>query len=281
MGTIKVGETMSPWDRVLETPDPQGHLVQLYQADEQALTINVSHYLWQGYKRGDGLLVIAGAEHSEAFRRQLELLGADTYAAVRDGSLAFFDAHETLSRFMTGGQPDWDRFENVVRSAMGHVRRKDSHARLRAYGEMVGILWKARQFSAAIHLEQFWNKLLTRSSFSLYCAYAIDVFGKEFQVGALDALLCAHTHLVPAETKGNLETAIDQAMADILGPRADGLKLLIKANYRPAWAVLPAGEAVVLWLRNNLPDQAEKILERARQHYQALHPNAALAQEQI
>jgi hypothetical protein len=143
---------------------------------------------------------------------------------------------------------------------------------------MVGILWNARQFSAAIHLEQFWNKLLTRSPFSLFCAYAIDVFGKEFQVGTLDALLCAHTHLVPAETDGNLETAIDRAMEDILGPKADGMRLLIKANYRPAWAVLPAGEAVVLWLRNNLPDQAEKILARARLHYQALH-RTALAQE--
>jgi hypothetical protein len=270
---------MSPWDKVLATPDPQGHLFQLYQADEQALIRNVSHYLWEGYKRGDGLLVIAGAEHSQAFRRQLEVLGANTQAAIRDGSLAFFDAQATLSRFMTGGQPDWDRFESVVRSAMGQVRQKDNHAGLRAYGEMVGILWNARQFSAAIHLEQFWNKLLTRSSFSLFCAYAIDVFGKEFQVGALDALLCAHTHLVPAETAGNLEAAIDRAIEDILGPRADGLKLLIKANYRPAWAVLPAGEGVVLWLRNNLPDQAEKILDRARQHYQALQPIAALVQE--
>jgi MEDS: MEthanogen/methylotroph, DcmR Sensory domain len=269
---------MSPWDKVLEAPDPQGHLVQLYQADEQALARNVSQYLWEGYRRGDGLLVIAGAEHSEAFRRKLEALGADTHAAIRDGGLAFFDAQDMLSRFMTGGQPVWDRFENVVRTAMGQVRRKDSHGGLRAYGEMVGILWKARQFSAAIHLEQFWNKLLTRSSFSLYCAYAIDVFGKEFQVGALDALLCAHTHLVPAETQGNLETAINQAMEDILGPKADGLKLLIKANYRPAWAVLPAGEAVVLWLRNNLPDRAETILDRARQHYQAFNPAAVLGQ---
>jgi MEDS: MEthanogen/methylotroph, DcmR Sensory domain len=272
---------MSPWDKVLETPDPQGHLVQLYQADERALTRNVSHYLWEGYKRGDGLLVIAGAEHRDAFRRQLEVLGADTDAAIRDGSLAFFDAQETLARFMINGQPDWDRFESVVRSAMGQVRQKDIHAGLRAYGEMVGILWKARQFSAAIRLEQFWNKLLTRSSFSLFCAYAIDVFGKEFQVGALDALLCNHTHLVPAETQGNLETAINQAMEDILGPKAHGLRLLIKANYRPAWAVLPAGEAVVLWLRNNLPDRAEPILDRARQHYQAFHPAAALVEGQI
>jgi hypothetical protein len=260
---------MSPWDKVLETPDPKGHLVQLYQADEQALTRNVSQYLWEGYKRGDGLLVIAGAQHTEAFRGQLEVLGADTDAAIRDGSLAFFDAQETLSQFMIFGQPSWERFESVIRSAMGQIKRKDHRAGLRAYGEMVGILWQARQFSSAIQLEQFWNKLLTRSSFNLFCAYAIDVFGDEFQVSALDALLCAHTHLVPAETDGSLETSINRAMDDVLGPKAAGLRLLIKANYRPAWAVLPAGEAVVLWLRNNLPDQAERILARAREYYQS------------
>ena len=50
---------------------------------------------------------------------------------------------------------------------------------------MVGLLWKARQFAAAIRLEQLWNKLLEQSAFSFYCAYAIDVFGKDFEVANL------------------------------------------------------------------------------------------------
>jgi hypothetical protein len=135
---------------------------------------------------------------------------------------------------------------------------------------MVGVLWKARQFAAAIRLEQLWNKLLEQSSFSLYCAYAIDVFGKEFAVANLDNVLCTHTHLVPSQPDGTLEAALNRSMDEILGSKADALRILIKANYRPAWAVMPAAEAIVLWLRKNLPEQADHIVARARYHYNLL-----------
>ena len=42
-------------------------------------------------------------------------------------------------------------------------------------------------------------------------------------------------------TDGNLEPAINLAMEDILGPHAHDLKLLIKANFRPSWAVMSTG----------------------------------------
>jgi hypothetical protein len=58
-------------------------------------------------------------------------------------------------------------------------------------------------------------------------------------------------------------------MDERLGARANGLKLLIKANYRPSWAVLPKAEGIILWLRNNLPDEAEDILGLARKYYNA------------
>jgi hypothetical protein len=66
-------------------------------------------------------------------------------------------------------------------------------------------------------------------------------------------------------------------MDERLGSRAHGLRLLIKANYRPSWAVLPKAEAIILWLRNNLPHEAEDILSLARQHYQASEPAAAFS----
>jgi len=261
----------SAWDKVIDRPAAQGHLVQIYdEGNERSLVRNVGRYLAEGLRAGDGLLVIAGAEHNEAFRRELDESGADTACAIREGWLKFFDAQETLAKFMVGGNPDWRRFEAAVGAAMRQVRKVDAGAGMRAYGEMVGILWKARQFSAAIRLEQFWNKLLSRSTFSLYCAYSIDVFGKEFQVSALDGVLCTHTHLVPAETNGNLEAAMNRAMEQVLGEKASALRVLIKANYRPSWALMPTGEAIALWLRNNLPNQSDEILGLARQHYHAL-----------
>jgi hypothetical protein len=171
---------------------------------------------------------------------------------------------------MPDGRPDWENFERVVRQAMRQVCPAHGSEGLRAYGEMVGVLWKARQFAAAIRLEQLWNKLLEQSSFSLYCAYAIDVFGKEFAVANLDNVLCTHTHLVPSQPDGTLEAALNRSMDEILGSKADALRILIKANYRPAWAVMPAAEAIVLWLRKNLPEQADHIVARARYHYNLL-----------
>jgi len=84
---------------------------------------------------------------------------------------------------------------------------------------MVGILWKAGRFSAAILLEQFWNDLLSRSPFNLFCAYPIDVFEQDFRPAHLDALLCAHTHLLPTAANEDLDSAIDRAMDEILGRR--------------------------------------------------------------
>ena len=121
-----------------------------------------------------------------------------------------------------------------------------------------------------MRLEQLWNKLLEQSTFSLYCAYAIDVFGKDFEVANLEGVLCAHTHLVPAQTNGTLETALNRSMDEILGPKAEALRVLIKGNHRPTWAVIPTAENIALWLRKNLPEQADEIVRRARHHYELL-----------
>ena len=118
-----------------------------------------------------GLLVIATPEHREVFARQLNHPGADLAGLVGSRQLVFWDAQQTLNQFMVAGQPEWQPFENVARAAMRQVLPATGAEGLRAYGEMVGILWKARQFAAAIRLEQLWNSLLEQSAFSLYCAY--------------------------------------------------------------------------------------------------------------
>ncbi len=261
---------MSPWQRLLERPQSRAHFVQLYEADEVALSKNVGHYLWEGLRRGDGALVIVTPEHQKLFSSQLDDLGADLPSLLGTQQLMFWDAQQTLAQFIVAGQPSWQQFEKVVRAAMRQVRPKKGAEGLRAYGEMVGILWKARQFAAAIRLEQLWNKLLEQCSFSLYCAYAIDIFGKEFEVANLDGVLCTHTHLIPAQPDGRLETALNRSLDEVLGPKADALRVLIKANDHPAWAVMPTAESIVVWLRKNLPQQADDIVRRARHHYQLL-----------
>jgi hypothetical protein len=264
---------MLPCENPSKNREPHGHLVQFYQADEPVLTSNVTEFLLEGLKQGDALLVITTPERNTAFARSLRESGIDPDAAVRERRLLFPDALQTLHRFMVDGQPDWRRFERTVGALIREVRPQPDHRGLRAYGEMVGLLWKEGQFAAAVRLEQFWNKLMSAHAFQLFCAYPIDVFGKDFQAAALDPVLCAHTHLVSAGRNRDLDRAVGRAMDEVLGPNVQGLRALIDAIYRPAWASMPDAETAILWLRNNLPEYAEDILMLAKHYYQGTLPN--------
>jgi hypothetical protein len=258
---------MSSCPELLDRLESEEHVVQLYGADDRLLVQNVGRFLSEGLKRGDGLLVIATPEHRTSLTRQLREDQAYS-RAVLEGRLVFLDAEMTLSRFMRDGAPDAELFQTVVGEALQGVRSRAVQSGVRAYGEMVGLLWKAHQQPAAIQLEELWNHLLHKSDVSLFCAYPIDVLGPDFQMEKIDALLCSHTHLLPVDPA--LEQALTRAMEEVLGPRLQGLRDLTQANHRPAWGQIPRAEAMVLWLRNNLPGSADQILTRARQHYQPL-----------
>ncbi|MGH9663546.1 MAG: MEDS domain-containing protein [Bryobacteraceae bacterium] len=257
---------MSPWERLLESP--RGHFVQIYETGAASLNLsNVGIYLRAGLRRGDGALAVTSREQWESFCRELDRSGVDVQAALRSRQLVFCEDRETLARFMVGGEPHWRRFEEAIGAAMRTVQPANGNKGLRVYGDMVGFLWKARQFSAAIRLEQLWNKLLEQSSFSLYCRYGLDAFGEDFQAGDFEGILCTHTHLIPAQADGNLEASLKAAMEEILGPRASAARNGARADRQPSWAIMPNGEAILVWLRNNLPGQAAQIMARARYHY--------------
>lgn len=171
---------MSPWERLLEQSQSQGHFVQLY-ADESGLARNAGKYLFHGLERRNGVLAFVTPKQQRLFCDYLSRQGADVPALVESRHLVFVNAQESLDRFMVSGEPDWQRFENVVRGGMRQLRPADGAEALRAYGEMVGILWQEKRFAAAVRLEQFWNRLLAQSPFSLYCAYPIGVFDEEFE----------------------------------------------------------------------------------------------------
>jgi hypothetical protein len=259
----------------LSDPEPEHHYVQLYDADEELLIDNVGRYLAEGLSRGQDALVIAAPDHRAGFIRSLESLGVDVAAAERERRAAFLDAKETLAKFMVAGSPDAVLFDNVVRAAARRLASGGVRASVRGYGEMVGLLWEAGQVQPAVALEALWNRLLADTGYTLFCAYHIDIFGAEFDMSAVDAVLCAHTHLLPGGREGLLESAMERALHEVFGSKLEGLRLLMKANFRPAWAIVPKPEAIILWLRRNLPDRADDVLARARRHYLAAQSGAA------
>ncbi|HLH41086.1 MAG TPA: MEDS domain-containing protein [Bryobacteraceae bacterium] len=265
------------WEKIVEQPHSDGHLVQLYKEGEDAeLVRNVGRFLSEGLRKGDAALVVANARHRDAFAKEI---------GPEARSIRFFDSAETLGRLMVRGQPDWDRFKEVIGRTVEELRESNDGGGLLAYGDLVNILWKSRQHAAAIRLEQLWNRLLSRSffsmsrspaaGFSLYCGYSIDPLGGDFQPAALDGILSTHTHMIPSESEGRLETAIRRALDEVLGEAGRigaRFETTKSANGRSAWAVIPSGESIALWVRKHFPEQSEEIFHRARKHYRELAP---------
>jgi KaiC/GvpD/RAD55 family RecA-like ATPase len=189
---------MSSWTELLERPESKQHLVQLYGRDDQLLTRHVRQYLAEGLRQGDGLILIATRAHTEAIVRGLREESAACAAAVAEGRFLMLDAEETLARFMVDGEPRWELFDEVVGTAVRGLYARAPGGNLRAFGEMVGVLWSAGQPAAAAELEELWNRLLEEHDVSLFCAYPIDVFQGQCDTDEFKTLAAAHTHVYAA-----------------------------------------------------------------------------------
>jgi hypothetical protein len=256
---------VSAWDQLLTRGTPHDHIVQFYDRDEALLVTKVSHYLREGWKANDALVAVGTAQRNLAIADALSSLGVDVAAAVNSGRLLFFDAHEMLGRLTPNGRPEWSCFDSQLGAIARGLRARG--VGVRAYGEMVGILWSRGEYDAAVQIEEFWNRLIRDSGISLFCAYPIDLLSPDLDKRALDAVLCSHTHLLPVGPDGDLDEAVELAMQDVLGERAKGLRKIVATYFRPSWAAVPKAEGMVLWIRNNLPQYADRILDRARAYY--------------
>ena len=258
-------------DPVFETAGSDCHLLQFFKAGDAAPVENAAAYIAAGLRLGEGAVVVASDLHTPTILAALERSGLAAERLQSEGKLALFDADTTLMRFLINGHPDAERFERVVGDAMRRMVGNPANAGVRAYGEMVGLLWKRRQYPAAIRLEQLWNGLRRRTPFGLFCWYPVDIFGDDFQTGVVDALLSAHSHLLPHDVRGELERAISQALEEALGP--EGARRVAEARAkderRSRWGDVPPAESMILWLRRNLPEEAPRVLSLAREYYAA------------
>lgn len=156
---------------------PHDHAVQLYESEEE-LTCVVADFLDDGLASGESVLMVARGERCAAVRRLLAARGHDVEGACRAGRITILDASNTLRRLMIDEAPNAERFHDVVGGTLASIAARTPGAPIRAYGEMVDLLWSAGNRRAAIRLEQMWTALQRKRPFSLLCAYALNGFDR-------------------------------------------------------------------------------------------------------
>ena len=231
------------------------HVVQLYQeidplADRWPTTSPT------GSRRGEAAIIIATPEHRAAF---LARLGRSRRQSLEDPRCGT-DAGEVHGERHAA-------VEAVPRSG----RRADRGAApalptVCAYGEMVDVLWQRGERDAAIRLEEYWNDLGELQTFSLFCAYTMDPLESASYGGPLESVCKVHSHLIPTRDAARFDEAVSAASSKVLDEPLAQLLLSLAANHQTA-TQMPAGQAALFWLKQNMPRTAEKVLSELREGF--------------
>lgn len=147
---------------------PTDHVLQIYENDEIFLD-SLAGFMGGGIKADECVIVIATREHLAALHQLLTSYGISVSTLVGDERYIPLNAEATLSKFMRNGYPDEQLFNETISFLLDRATSKGR--RIRAFGEMVAILWEKGYQGAAIQLEGLWNQLMKTRNFTLFCAY--------------------------------------------------------------------------------------------------------------
>jgi PAS domain S-box-containing protein len=227
-------------ERLLPEGDASTHAVQFYR-DEALLADGVASFLADGLAGGESVVLIASSPHTEAFLDGVRVLGIDIEQARQQRRLIVADAAEVLAR-LGGPILDASRFAAVVGELFDQVRPGWP---IRAYGEMVDLLWRAGNRAAAFCLEALWSQLAKTRTFSLLCAYDLGGFPREADAADFDAICGCHTTTHPTPELAALEQR-SAALAHEVAERRRVELLLDSISDHAVFMLDPEGR-VVTW----------------------------------
>jgi DcmR-like sensory protein len=258
-----------PWQQLLEEPGTDRHVVQFYE-EPSFLQEAVGIWVDRSLARGGGAILVATSHHADLVRSYLTQAGRDPPALEAAGRLVVVDADGLMARFLRAGEPDGERFHALIGELIVRVRAAAPYpqaTRIRAWGEMVNLLWQRGQLPAAQRLEHLWNEAIDQHAIHLLCSYQVANLKPETHNGLWKDLSAGHSQLIPQRDEARLNVAVLKALAEAFGPgEAQTLWSLFTA--RQAGGIgMPSGQAVLVGLHDMLPQLGARVLLRTRHYY--------------
>lgn len=150
------------------------HVVQIYDNDTMLLN-TLADYTSNGFHAGDSVVIIATGKHLTALNTRLKVRGLDLAPLIKADQYIMLDADDVLAGFMVNGMPDEGKFAQTMTPVMDRARKNGRQ--VRAFGEMVALLWELGNAKATLELENLWNRFCASQQFGLFCAYPKKGFG--------------------------------------------------------------------------------------------------------
>ena len=180
---------------------PTDHVVQFYDNDDIFIN-SLASFVGGGINLGECVIVIATGEHLDALEERLRRHGIHISSLIAEERYIPLDAEQTLAKFMVNDWPDEERFNQVVTTLFKRAQKKCAH--VRAFGEMVALLWAKGHKNATFQLEHLWNKFMQKESFTLFCAY--PTLGVTNDLGeSMNHICCTHSKVIGGTDKNPFE----------------------------------------------------------------------------
>ncbi|GAA4442873.1 hypothetical protein GCM10023188_43070 [Pontibacter saemangeumensis] len=179
------------------------HVLQIYENDQALLNL-LEDFVVGGISVGDCVILIATEWHLAALEKRLRDQGLDTKTLYVACQYIPLNAKEMLEKFMVNGWPDEGLFVEAISSVFNRIR--DNKQQVRAFGEMVSLLWGQGNGAATIRLEHLWNAFFEKETFSLLCAYPQDKF-PDHATSALSCICKAHSRIITNSGEARFDLA--------------------------------------------------------------------------
>ena len=180
---------------------PCDHIVQIYENDHLFLDA-LEGFIGSGFLAGDAVIIIATNEHRVEIKRRLTAQGFNVGLLMARDQFIVLDAEETLSKFMVNNWPDETLFVETIMSLLQRVRQTNN--KIRAFGEMVALLWQQGFNGATVQLESLWNKLHKQNDFTLFCAYPKIGFTQDMHA-SMNKICCEHNKIIDGSPRPSTE----------------------------------------------------------------------------
>lgn len=165
------------------------HFVQYYDG-EGSLIDSLTSFIGAGLGNDDACIVIATPEHRNELDDELDARGIDASRMIS------LDAAEVLDKFMVKRLPSRELFRKTIGSVLDKCQNERP---IRAFGEMVALLWAQDNEAGAVLLEQLWNELGRDYAFTLFCAYPMSQLSKRGHQEAISRINRLHSCSITPE----------------------------------------------------------------------------------
>ncbi len=166
-----------------------------FYSDDASLTAHVATFFAPAFRERQAMVSFATPEHLAAIEKRLRADGFDVEAARARGQYLTFDAQQAADALLHGDVPKASVFDELVASRVSHASRE--FGAVRAFGEIVSLLWRDGKRHAALRLEDMWNEAIGLYPLALLCGYNVRSFTSAHDAAGVTGIIASHTSVLP------------------------------------------------------------------------------------